>query len=138
MLVDDAWTLQEAVDPPVDDPIASLDRPPLDWYAEYVRSSPTESQMVRLSGHRMTFDEARADLEDLGFEFADIEVDGWRSIGGSATADPVGPAVVLLENGSTSLMVLTYELELDDLAEVAGTIEAVDEATWVDAGGVVR
>jgi hypothetical protein len=137
LLSDDAWVLQEAVDPPADDPISSIERPPLDWYAEYVRSSPTESQMVRLSGHRTTFDDARTELEDVGFAFDVIEVDGRRSVGGSAAGDPAGPAVVLLETGSTSLMVLSYELEVDDLAELADAIEAVDETTWVNAGGVL-
>jgi hypothetical protein len=39
VMTDDAWTLQEAVDPPADSPIASIERPPLEWYAEYVQSS---------------------------------------------------------------------------------------------------
>ena len=34
LLRTDEWTLQEAVDPPADDPIATADRPPLAWYAE--------------------------------------------------------------------------------------------------------
>ena len=59
-------------DPPADAPIASLERPPLEWYAEYVQSSTSQSSMVRLSGHRATFDETRAALEELGFALDDV------------------------------------------------------------------
>ena len=45
MLTDDAWALQEAVDPPADALISSVEQPPLKRYAEYVQSSASASRM---------------------------------------------------------------------------------------------
>lgn len=136
VLTDDAWTLQEAVDPPADAPIASIERPPLEWYAEYVQSSTSESVMVRLSGHQATFDDTRSALEDLGFTLDDLSMQHWRGAGGSA--DPASPTIVVLANGSTTLTALSYELDLDRLTAIAETIEGVDQSTWVAAGGDIQ
>jgi hypothetical protein len=138
VLTDDAWTLQEAVDPPADAPIASIERPPLEWYAEYVQSSTSESAMVRLSGHQATFDDTRSALEDLGFTLDDLSMQHWRGAGGSAPADPASPTIVVLANGSTTLTALSYELDLDRLTAIAETIEGVDQSTWVAAGGEIQ
>ena len=46
--------------------------------------------------------------------------------------------LVLLDNGISSLMLLSYELELGALTRLAGAIESVDEKDWTDGGGVVR
>jgi hypothetical protein len=138
VVIDDAWTLQEAVDPPADSPIASIERPPLEWYAEYVQSSASESSMVRLSGHQATFDDTRAALEEAGFTFEDISLQHWQGAGGSAPADPASPTIVVLANGAATLMALSYELDLDQLTAVADTIEGVDQSTWVAAGGVIQ
>jgi hypothetical protein len=138
VLTDHAWPLQEAIDPPADDPTVSIEVPPMEWYAEYVRSTAAESAMIRLSGHSSTFDDARSALEERGFTFDDVSLDGWRAVGGAADADPASPSVILLENGSTTLMVLSYELDLDSLATVADVVEGVDQPTWVAAGGVIQ
>lgn len=138
VLSDDAWSLQEAVDPPENDPLV-VDRPPLlDWWAEYVWASPEEGRMVRLSGHQLPLAEARADLAGLGFALDDVAVDGWTAVGGTSVDDPSGPAIVLLDRGSTSLMLLSYELTVADLAALAGQTRAVDDLGWVSAGGIVR
>jgi hypothetical protein len=138
VLTDDAWTLQEAVDPPADAPIASIERPPLEWYAEYVQSSTSESAMVRLSGHQASFDDTRSALEDLGFTLDDLSMQHWRGAGGSAPADPASPTIVVLANGSTTLTALSHELDLDRLTAIAETIEGVDQSTWVAAGGEIQ
>jgi hypothetical protein len=138
VLTSDAWTLQEAIDPPPDDPIAGVERPPLEWYSEYVRTVGNESQMVRLSGHQARLDETQAELESLGFGFADVAVEGWSAVGGSAPGDPSGPAIILLDGDEATLMLLSYELDLDELVGTATGIEPVSKAAWVDAGGVIR
>lgn len=138
LLTDDDWTLQEAVDPPADAPIASIERPPLEWYAEYVQSSANESAMVRLSGHQATFDETRAALEELGFTLNDISLQQWQGAGGSAPADPASPTIIVVANGETTLMMLSYEKNLDQLMAIADTVEGVDQSTWVAAGGVIQ
>lgn len=142
VVTDDDWELQEAVRPAPDDPIASSAQPPMDWYSEHVRTLPVaggaEGQMVRLSGHSMPIGEPRAAFARLGFEFEEISLDGWEGVGGTAPSDPTGPSVVLLGRDSLTLVLLSYELSPDDLALFAGSVEAVDEETWVASGGVIR
>jgi hypothetical protein len=92
---DPRWELQEAVDPRPDDPIAANDRPPMDWYAEYVRSSYTE--MVRLSGHDATVAQSRAALEAVNFSFEErLNVAGFDlALSGGSALDESGPALLL-------------------------------------------
>ena len=139
---DDDWSLQEAVDPPQDDTFASAERPPMDWYSEHVRTvlvpGGAEGQMVRLSGHSASIGESRAELEALGWEFEILALDGWEGVGGISPADPASPAVVLLDHGSTTLMLLSYELTVDEVTAFAGSVEAVDETTWEASDGVIR
>lgn len=138
LLHDPEWELQAAVDPKPDDPLASVERPPLDWYAEFVRwPSANESNMVRLSGHATSFDESVAQLTELTFELEDTEVDGWRAAGGS-TQEAGGADLLVLEHGDRSIIVLSHEVSLDVLVDVASRIEPADAAAWEAAGGVVR
>jgi len=136
------WSLQEAVDPPQDDPLTSAERPPMDWYSEYVRTilapGGTEGQMVRLSAHSASIDDTRAALEEVGFEFDALPIIGWDGVGVTQPEDPGSPALVLLDHGSTTFMLLSYELTLDELTAFAGSVEAVDETTWVASRGVIR
>jgi hypothetical protein len=120
VLRDPAWRLQEAIRPRAEDLIAQLERPPMTWYAEYVRSpTPTESQMVRVSGHRAGAARARAELEAVGFSFAPVPVASWDAVGGNAPDDPSSPSMLVLDNGRSSVLVLSHELDLDELADVA-------------------
>lgn len=137
VLRDDAWSLREAVDPPADDPVASIDRPALAWYAEYVRAAPS-FDLVRLSGHEVAFDDARSEMERVGFELRDVNVENWSAAGGTADDDPAGPTILLLENGGSTFMLLSYDIELETLATLADAVEPVDESGWIGAGGVVR
>jgi hypothetical protein len=139
LLRDPAWRLQEAIRPGADEPMVRLERPPMTWYAEYVRSpTPSESQMVRVSGHGADATQARAELEAVGFAFNSVPVASWHAVGGSAPDDPGSPTILILDNGRASVLVLSYELDLDELAAFAGHLDPVDEAAWVEAGGVVR
>jgi hypothetical protein len=131
----DDWKLQEAVDPPEDDPIATADHPPLAWYAEYVQNTANSSRMVRISGHLESLSQARDELERVGFSFVDVDVDGWQAVGSAASGG--SPAMILLENVGGTIIGLSYEVGLDELAGLGADIEAVDEATWVEAGGVI-
>ena len=91
---DPGWELQEAVDPRPDDPIAANDRPPMDWYVEYVRSSYTE--MVRLSGHNATVAQSRAALEAVNFSFEEVDVAGFDlALSGGSALEESGPALLL-------------------------------------------
>jgi hypothetical protein len=138
VLNDAGWTLQEAVDPPPDDRLASGERPPLDWYSEHVRMVGSEGQRVRLSGHRATLEEAITALVAVGFGLDPIAIEGWDGVGGEAPADPAGPALILFGTGATTFMALSYELSLEELAAVVAEVETVSEGTWVERGGVVR
>ena len=98
ILSSEAWSLQEAVDPPEDDPLASTEQPPVDWYSEHVRTVPaaggTEGQMIRLSGHSASINEAQTALEGLGWVGRSTL---WPSTDGRAWVGPVPltPAVRL-------------------------------------------
>lgn len=138
VLRDDAWRLQEAVDPPADDRVSSVERPALDWYAEYVPTNSSSGGTLRLSGHRATFHRARSDLEELGFELEEVDADNWTGVGGSTAETGSRPTLVLLDHGSSSLILLSYDLELDALTQLAAQVQSVDETAWTDAGGVVR
>jgi hypothetical protein len=136
LLRDDGWTLQEALDPPADDPFASSESPPLAWYAEYVQTAGNSSRMVRLSGHENSVASSREALEQGGFRFADVDVEGWEAAGSESSE--TSPAVLLLDNDGATIMGLSYEVGLEELAGIAAGVEVVDGATWVEAGGVVR
>jgi len=114
----------------------------MDWYSEYVRTilapGGTEGQMVRLSAHSASIDDTRAALEEVGFEFDALPIIGWDGVGVTQPEDPGSPALVLLDHGSTTFMLLSYELTLDELTAFAGSVEAVDETTWVASRGVIR
>ena len=136
------WSPQSAIDPAQDDAFASVERPPMDWYSEHVRTVPVsggaEGQMVRLSGHSASINESRAALEAVGWEFDTMPLDGWEGVGGTNPADPASPAVVLLDHGSTTFMLLSYELTVDEVTAFAGSVEGVDETTWEASDGVIQ
>lgn len=138
VLVADAWPLQEAVDLADDSPFNAVERPPLEWFAEYVAGSPNGSSMIRLSGHLATFADTRSALQELGFTFGEIPLQHWNGVGGSAPADPASPTIIVLDNASTTLMLLSYELELDQLTTIADKVEGVDQSAWITMGGVIQ
>jgi hypothetical protein len=137
LLVDENWRLQEARDPRADDPLIAVERPPLDWYDEYVPLLPNASGQVRISGHLATFDQTRVELERQLYQFHDVTVEGWRAVAGTRPGDTPAAALLVLDNGDSTLQVLSYELSVADLTALAAKVEAASTATWVDAGGVI-
>jgi hypothetical protein len=134
---DDGWQAQEAVDPAADDAIATRERPPLDWYGEYVRSDYTE--MVRLSGHGAGLSDTRSELEQLGFEFSAVTVPGWgEGVAGNHPADESSPEVLLVSSGERTLMALSYDIPRTVLLDFMESVEGADRDEWADAGGVIR
>lgn len=93
--------------------------------------------MVRVSGHSVSLDTARVELEGYGFALVDVAVEGWQAIGVSATTDPSAPAIVVVGDEAMAFELLSYEVELDDLVRLAGQLSRVDAAMWVGAGGVI-
>lgn len=134
---DDGWQVQEAVDPAANDPLATRQRPPLDWYGEYVRSDHTE--MVRLSGHDASLGDTRSALEQLGFEFSDAAVAVWgEGVAGRHPGDESSPELLLVPSGERTLMALSYDVPPDVLLDFMGSVEGAERDEWVDAGGVIR
>ena len=128
------WTAKEAYKPRPDDPITSRTEPTLDWYAEHERfPEPSRSQAVRLSGHDVPLAQLEATM--AGFSLRSRKVHGLQARAGSA---PGGPRVVLLPVApGYTVMTLSHELSIDELVEWTDALNAVEEAGWVAAGGVV-
>jgi hypothetical protein len=135
LLVDEEWTLREAVEPAVGEPVLATEQPPSSWWSEYERVEGGSGLSVRLSGHRGGLEEAVALMERLGFVLDEVEVEGWSGVAGTSAVDPGGPAMMVLAHGSTSVVVLSYELDVGALTALGSSIEAVDEATWDRAAG---
>jgi hypothetical protein len=144
LLVDPAWTLKSAVDPPSNDPVASMEQPPVDWYDEYEHFSgplaPGTSvigQSVRISGHATNLARTEALLTAKGFKSRGADAKGWRAVHLRIPGD-TPQAVIVLDRGTSVLMVLSYELTIEELARLASTIKLVDRSHWISAGGVVQ
>ena len=131
------WALQEAVDPPPDDPVATTEHPPLAWYAEYVSSTSGGTRMVRLSGHDGPIALARRELTARGFTFVAGTIADRQALRMSSSADPAGPSVVVLANGETTFMLLSYDVRGAELENLAARVDVVDRAAWIAAGGKV-
>jgi hypothetical protein len=145
LLDDPAWTLKSAVDPPANGPMASIERPPLDWYDEYEHLSGKPApgvrvigQAVRISRHATNLARSQALLAAQGFKSQGVDVKGWRAVQLSNPNDPTPEALILLDRGTSVLMVLSYELTVKELARLASTIKLVDRSDWIGAGGVVQ
>jgi len=145
LLADPAWTLKKAVDPPANGPMASIERPPLDWYDEYEHlSGPLTpgvrviGQSVRISGSATNLARTETLLEAQGFKPQAVAVKGWRAVQLSHPGDATPEAVIVLDRGTSVLVVLSYELTVEELARLASTIKLVDRSTWIAAGGVVQ
>jgi hypothetical protein len=135
LLVDDGWTLRQAVEPAVGEPGLAIEQPPLSWWSEYERVEGASGLSIRLSGHRGGLEETVALMERLGFVLDEVEVEGWTGVAGTSAVDPGGPAMMVLAHGSTSVVVLSYELDVSALAALGSSIEIVDGATWDRAVG---
>ncbi len=95
--------------------------------------------MVRLSGHDATVAESRAALEAVDFSFEQVDVAGFDlALSGRSEVDGSGPSVLLLSGGPGTLILLSYEVGIEELAVFAGTVEAANEDEWRASGGVTR
>lgn len=130
---DPDWNLQEAVDPPPNDRLAARDRPPMDWYAEYISGSV----MVRLSGHAASPVQARRALGSVGFEFDAIELPrhGPAHVG-TAPSDESGPTVLVMAGHDNTLLLLSYEADAADLVDFAATVSTATPEEWRAHGGI--
>ncbi len=109
----------------------------LDWYAEYERfPDPTRSEHVRVSGHAASTTVLQQ-TELRGFRFARVDGERWPATH-ARSPDTAGPTVILFSVATDfTLMVLSYQLDLESLLEWSRSLEPVSEAAWVAAGGVV-
>jgi hypothetical protein len=133
VLSGDDWRLVEAHDPPADDPVANRDRPPLDWYAEYDRGDPQAPVRVRVSGHSARLGVAARELEAVGFRFEP----GRALVGVGTSGEEPGPSVVLVARGDRTVMLLSYELDPDELEAVTADLVDVDSEGWLASGGTI-
>ena len=146
------WELTRALDPAGNEPLNQLEEPPVDWFAEYNRSTPGDPppdsgltgtvlqvESVRISGHQAGLDAFRAEYEALGFTFAPASVSGPLGAGAAMTAGGAesDPAVLVVESGPMAVMLLSYQLTSDDLVTLAADLEPVDDAGWLVAGGEI-
>ncbi len=127
--------LRSAVDPPADSPLVAVERPPLEWWAEYGSEA---SVAFRLSSHAAGFGDTINALEEIGFVSQAIALERGPAIGGSFEGDTGAPVLVVIENGSSTLLLVSYELDLVELTAVAARVENVDRATWLALGGVIE
>ncbi len=78
-------------------------------------------------------------LEAVDFSFEQADVAGFDlALSGRSEVDESGPSILLLSGGSGTLMLLSYEVGIGELAAFAGTVEAANEDEWRASGGVTR
>ena len=95
--------------------------------------------MVRLSGHAATVAQSRAALEAVNFSFEEADVAGFDSaLAGRSALDESGPALLLFPGGPGTLILLSYEVGIEELVAFARTFEAANEDEWRASGGVTR
>lgn len=127
------WTLQEAVDPGPDNP-ASLARPPMEWYVEYLDGNA----LVVLAGHAVGIDDTRAELESLGFAFEEAQIAGFdRALEGRSIVEVNGATVVLLDTGTGAISLHSYDADSDQLRSLAATVGPASRSAWLAVGGVI-
>jgi hypothetical protein len=92
----------------------------------------------RLSSHAADFADTISELEQYGYGYDMLMLDRGPAVGGSFANDTGGPVVVVLDNGSSALLLLSYQLDLVELGAVAERVVNVDLPTWLAMGGVVE
>ena len=134
-VVDSSWEFLEAVDYWDDEPFLATTQPALDWYSEHHRvvvQEPGRSESLRVSGHLEGLDDHRRRLVGGVLER--------RTIGGRdavvGTGSQGAPAIAAFElcEGYT-VMVLSYDLDVEGAVTVAEQLDVVATEVWVDQGG---
>lgn len=127
------WSVQEAVDP-APGSVASIARPPMEWYIEYLDGNV----LAVVAGHAVGLDDARAEMETLMFEFEPVNVPGFaEALEGRSTVEPNGATIVLLDTGNGSISVHSYDATADQLRSLAQTIRPASRDDWIAVGGVI-
>jgi hypothetical protein len=142
------WELDRALDAGPDDVVGAGEQPPVEWFAEYERSTvgapPADSgfpgtmltvDAVRVSGHVATMDAFREAYEGYGFVFRPSPLGDRAAL--VATASPTDPAILVAEMGPGTVLLLSYGLGTDELVELAAHLAPADEAAWLAAGGEI-
>jgi hypothetical protein len=128
----DGWATGEHLDPDAAATPSLPGDPAMDWYSSYVRLVATDdittSSSVRVSGHAL---EMTALAEALpGRTFEPASVGSFEARFGEPPAE-TEPAVILLAlDEESALMVLSYELRLDELASWAEQLRVVSDEEW--------
>jgi len=140
VLQDGGWTLRQAVKPAGVTGAQAGIEPSLDWWSEYERAvaadgGAIEASGVRISGHRLALQDHGGELP--GFQGSDGEIDGRPARIGTGPDGPPAVITMAVEDDYT-VMVLSYELSVDELTEVAEQLEIVSESDWLAAGGEIR
>ena len=131
------WTLREAIDG--DPTVASIEAPPISWYAEYQRLEPDADGVVghalRMSGLGIGLDAYRSEMERLGLSFQPVDTPFGSGLSGTTTESGARPVVVVVPLDPGVLELLSYDESADELIALLGDITTVDDAEWRAAGG---
>lgn len=149
LLRDPTWELGEAHPAATEGPMA--EDPPARWYAEYrrigvgpnPRGAPGTSavegstwvERVRLSGHDADLAEMRSTYASFGFTVDDATDAGRPAL--TVVGSETNPDGIVLDQGGVRVLLLSYELTVDELLDLAGRVEPADEAAWIAVGGRV-
>ena len=126
------WDTGEHLDPDASAVPALPGDPGLDWYSSYERTvgdgGITTTASVRVSGHALALDALVSVLPGRVFEPG--SVGGFEARLGPPLADPEPPIVLLAIDDAHTVMVLSYELALDELAAWAEALRVVSDEEW--------
>ena len=135
------WTLQEAVNTPVEHILSDIEPVPSDWYAEYSQLEPVPDgiyeQSVTLTGLEAGLDAYRTAMEPLGLLFETVETSAGSGLTGTTSEQGARPVVVAVPIGTGTLQLLSYELSSEKLLALIEDVTTVDEADWRAAGGQI-
>lgn len=132
---DDEWNLKEAYNPLPENTLTRSVEPSLDWYAEYEAPPANSPRRVRLSGHSGDMDQVAAELK--GFTLEPAMVGSYDGMAG-VSSDPIGPSVLVFGvRANYSVLVLSYELPVEDLLEWSDDLKMATESEWTATGGRV-
>ena len=137
VLFEDAdWTFREAVDYPEDS--GAWPEPGLDWYSEFERFTPlsdgaVEGVSLRVSGHELGIDDLRDQLP--GIELEDHGGNAQLLTGSGIDGQP--SVVAKPVSDSYTLLLLSYELDVEELVQVISETRPVCQQEWVEAGGQI-
>ncbi len=128
----DGWLVAEHIDPDAGAAPSLPGDPAMDWYSSYERSvttgDVTSVSTVRVSGHALAMTALAEQLPGRTFEPA--SVGRFEALAGVPPA-ATEPAIALLDvDGRSAVMVLSYELSLDELLAWSEHVRLVSDEEW--------